>query len=93
MMGRPVLRVAGGDASECSLLEMNLPWAAFAEGLSDWVDGGGVIASVSGTGEPSLALTSVVSLVAIGHDKGVVSLRCIAWSDLGVRGAVSSDML
>jgi len=92
-MGGPVLRVAGGDASKCSLLLVNLPWAVFAVGLVNWVDGGGVIAPVSGTGEPSLAEFLLVSLVEVGLDEGVVSPRCIAWSDFGVRGAMSSDML
>lgn len=93
MIGGPILRVAGGDTSECSLLLVNLLWDAFAEGLCNWVDGGGVISPVSGTGEPSLATTLALSLVVVGLDKGMASLRCIAWSGSGVRGALSSDML
>ncbi len=92
-MGGPILKVAGGDTSECSLLFVNLPWDALAEGLCNWVDGGGVIAPMSGTGEPSLAPTLTVSLVAVGLENGTASLRCIAWSGSGVRGALSSDMM
>jgi len=92
-MDGPILRVGGGEASECSLLLINLPWVALARGLGSWVDGGGVIAPMSRTGEPSLVPTLVMSLVVVGLDKGVVSLRRIAWSDSGVCGALSSDML
>lgn len=90
--GGPVFNVAGGEASECSLLLRNFACADFVADFGNWVEGGGVIVLVARTGEPSLGRL-LASLGPLGLDWGVASPRRIADSGMGVRGVVISDML
>ena len=91
-MGGPVFKVAGGDASECSLLLANLAWVDFANGFGIWVEGGGVMAPAR-AGYPSWASLSLPSLARTGLVEGLDPLRRIEDSGLGVRGAAKSDIL
>ena len=93
MIGGLIFNVAGGDASECSLLLIGFVCADFVGGLDTWVDGGGVMAPVSRTGEPSRSLDLLPSLVMEGFWGGDVLSWRIAWPGLGVRGVLSSDIL
>lgn len=92
-IGGPILNVAGGEANECSPLLMNLACADLVADLGIWVVGGGVMAPVARTGEPSLGRLLLRSLVPLGLDRGVVLPGRIADSSMGVRGVVISDML
>ena len=89
--GGPVFNVAGGDASEFSLLLRNLACADFVADFGNWEEGGGVIVLVARTGEPSLG-SSLTSVGPPGLERGVASPRRIAVSGIGVRGEVISDM-
>ena len=89
--GGPFLNVAGGDASEFSLLLRNLACADFVADFGNCEEGGGVIVLVARTGEPSLG-RSLASVGPPGLERGVASPRRIAVSGIGVRGEVISDM-
>ena len=89
--GVPVFNVAGGEASEFSLLLRNLACADFVADFGNWEEGGGVIVRVARTGDPSLG-RSLASAGPPGLEEGVASPRRIADSGMGVRGEVISDM-
>lgn len=89
--GGPVFNVAGGEASECSLLLKNLACEDFVVDFGNWVEGGGVIVLVERTGEPSFGRL-LASLKPPGLDRGVASPQRIADSGMGVRGVAISDM-
>ena len=57
------------------------------------MDGGGVMAPLARTGEPSLVSMLLVSLTLPGLDKGVISARRIEESGLGVLGVTISDIV
>lgn len=90
--GGPVFNVAGGEASEFSLLLRNLACADFVADFGNWEEGGGVMVLVARTGEPSLG-RSLVSAAPPGLGRGVASPRRIADSGMGVRGEVTSDIV
>lgn len=92
-MGGLDFKVAGGDASKYSLLTVDLVWPDLDEGFGSWVDGGGVMVPVSLTGESRRTMLLLIALEElVGLAEGVISLRRIECSGLGVRGAVSSDI-
>ena len=87
--GGLVFNVAGGEASEFSLLPRNLACADFVADLGNWEEGGGVIVLVARTGEPSLG-RSLISVRPLGLERGVASPRRIVVSGIGVDGEVIS---
>ena len=90
--GGPVFNVAGGEASEFSLLLRNLACADLVADFGNWEEGGGVMVRVARTGEPSLGRSSA-SVGPPGLERGVASPRRIADSAMGVRGEVISDIV
>lgn len=91
-MGGPVFKVAGGDASECSVLLESLAWVDFANGFDIWVEGGGVMAPAR-AGKPSWASLLLPSLARTGLVEGLDPFQHIEDSGFGVRGTTKSDIL